>query len=84
MKRFDSCSSSIEVIIDAKDSASTQSTSMKKTNPAIAMKILLRQMTMAAKAIGNVELEEKFEASLKGLERERSIIFNPSLYLAEG
>jgi ATP-dependent RNA helicase DOB1 len=45
---------------------------------------LLRQMTMAAKAIGNVELEEKFEASLKGLERERSIIFNPSLYLAEG
>lgn len=38
---------------------------------------LLRQMVQASKAIGNVELEEKFEASLKCLEREGSIIFSP-------
>ncbi|CAO1614210.1 unnamed protein product [Sympodiomycopsis kandeliae] len=42
---------------------------------------LIRQMTMAAKAIGNVELEEKFNASLAKLERQSSIIFSPSLYL---
>ncbi|PWN28592.1 antiviral helicase [Jaminaea rosea] len=42
---------------------------------------LLRQMTMAAKAIGNGELEEKFNESLAKLERQSSIIFSPSLYL---
>lgn len=42
---------------------------------------LLRQMTQAAKAIGNVELEQKFEQSLVKLERPNSIIFSPSLYL---
>ncbi|WFC95277.1 RNA helicase [Malassezia brasiliensis] len=42
---------------------------------------LLRQMTQAAKAIGNVELEQKFEQSLAKLERPNSIIFSPSLYL---
>ena len=42
---------------------------------------LLRQMTMAAKAIGNGELEKKFEESLVKLERQTSIIFSPSLYL---
>lgn len=42
---------------------------------------LLRQMMLAAKAIGNVELEQKFEQSLAKLERPNSIIFSPSLYL---
>ncbi|CAO1633444.1 unnamed protein product [Jaminaea pallidilutea] len=42
---------------------------------------LLRQMTMAAKAIGNDELEEKFNEALGKLERQTSIIFSPSLYL---
>ncbi|CEH14365.1 antiviral helicase [Ceraceosorus bombacis] len=42
---------------------------------------LLRQVVQASKAIGNVELQEKFEASQKALERENSIIFSPSLYL---
>jgi len=42
---------------------------------------LLRQMVQASKAIGNDELADKFEASLKVLEREGSIIFSPSLYL---
>lgn len=42
---------------------------------------LLRQMTQAAKAIGNEELEHKFEQSLVKLERPNSIIFSPSLYL---
>lgn len=42
---------------------------------------LLRQMTMAAKAIGNGELEDKFNESLSKLERQNSIIFSPSLYL---
>ncbi|CAO1637675.1 unnamed protein product [Parajaminaea phylloscopi] len=42
---------------------------------------LLRQMTMAAKAIGNGELEDKFNESLAKLERQSSIIFSPSLYL---
>ncbi|WFD30827.1 RNA helicase [Malassezia sp. CBS 17886] len=38
---------------------------------------LLRQMTLAAKAIGNEELEKKFEQSLARLERPNSIIFCP-------
>jgi ATP-dependent RNA helicase DOB1 len=38
---------------------------------------LLRQMTQAAKAIGNKELEEKFTLSLEKLERPGSIIFSP-------
>lgn len=42
---------------------------------------LLRQMALAAKAIGNDELESKFEQSLAKLERPNSIIFSPSLYL---
>ncbi|KAH8922563.1 antiviral helicase [Atractiella rhizophila] len=42
---------------------------------------LLRQMSMAAKAIGNEELENKFQASLTCLERKNSVVFNPSLYL---
>ena len=42
---------------------------------------LLRQMALAAKAIGNDELESKFEQSLTKLERPNSIIFSPSLYL---
>lgn len=42
---------------------------------------LIRQMTMAAKAIGNGELEDKFTESLAKLERQSSIIFSPSLYL---
>ncbi|WFC99281.1 RNA helicase [Malassezia yamatoensis] len=42
---------------------------------------LLRQMMQAAKAIGNQELEQKFEQSLAKLERPNSIIFSPSLYL---
>ena len=42
---------------------------------------LLRQMAQAAKAIGNDELEHKFEAALGKLERPNSIIFSPSLYL---
>lgn len=42
---------------------------------------LIRQMTQAAKAIGNVELEDKFTKSMEKLERQGSIIFSPSLYL---
>ncbi|PKI84638.1 RNA helicase [Malassezia vespertilionis] len=42
---------------------------------------LLRQMTLAAKVIGNEELEKKFAQSLAKLERPNSIIFSPSLYL---
>ncbi|KAG0140493.1 hypothetical protein CROQUDRAFT_674629 [Cronartium quercuum f. sp. fusiforme G11] len=42
---------------------------------------LIRQMAMAAKAIGNIELEEKFTKSLEVLERPLSVVFNPSLYL---
>lgn len=38
---------------------------------------LLRQMTQAAKAIGNEELETKFTKSLEKLSREGSIIFSP-------
>lgn len=37
---------------------------------------LVRQMTMAAKAIGNTELEEKFTKSLEVLERPLSVVFN--------
>lgn len=42
---------------------------------------LIRQMEQAASAIGNAELKEKFEAARSKLEREKSIIFSPSLYL---
>ncbi|PWN35989.1 putative MTR4-involved in nucleocytoplasmic transport of mRNA [Meira miltonrushii] len=42
---------------------------------------LIRQMEQAANAIGNTELKEKFEAARSKLEREKSIIFSPSLYL---
>ncbi|MCO5602888.1 hypothetical protein L7F22_057027 [Adiantum nelumboides] len=42
---------------------------------------LIRQMTQAAKAIGNEELEDKFTKSMEKLERQGSIIFSPSLYL---
>lgn len=42
---------------------------------------LIRQMSQAAKAIGNKELEAKFDGALNKLERQGSIIFSPSLYL---
>ncbi|KAJ3757287.1 antiviral helicase [Lentinula raphanica] len=42
---------------------------------------LLRQMVMAAKVIGNVELQQKFERASGMLERPNSVIFCPSLYL---
>lgn len=42
---------------------------------------LLRQMAMAAKVIGNSELQEKFEKSSEMLERPNSVIFCSSLYL---
>ncbi|KIM24026.1 hypothetical protein M408DRAFT_248178 [Serendipita vermifera MAFF 305830] len=42
---------------------------------------LLRQMTAAAKAIGNAELENKFTDALGLLERHNSVIFCSSLYL---
>ncbi|KAL7411383.1 antiviral helicase [Mrakia frigida] len=42
---------------------------------------LLRQMAQAAKAIGNVELEELFVKSSEMLERPNTVVFNPSLYL---
>ncbi|MCP5934278.1 hypothetical protein NL369_29605, partial [Klebsiella pneumoniae] len=38
---------------------------------------LLRQMSQAAKAIGDEELSSKFEQSLAKLERPNSIIFSP-------
>lgn len=38
-------------------------------------------MTQAAKAIGNLELEDKFTKTLEMLERSGSVVFNPSLYL---
>lgn len=41
---------------------------------------LLRQMAQAAKAIGNDELEHKFEQALVKLERPNSIIFSPYVY----
>jgi len=42
---------------------------------------LIRQMTQAARAIGNAELEEKFNKSLEMLERPGTVIFANSLYL---
>jgi hypothetical protein len=39
---------------------------------------LLRQMGMAAGAIGNTELEQKFAKSLEMLERPNTVVFNPS------
>lgn len=39
---------------------------------------LLRQMGMAAGAIGNTELEQKFAKSLDMLERPNTVVFNPS------
>ncbi|KAL4402485.1 ATP-dependent RNA helicase Mtr4 [Malassezia pachydermatis] len=42
---------------------------------------LLHQMADAATAIGNDELERKFEEASSKLERPNSIIFSPSLYL---
>ncbi|KAM0791107.1 ATP-dependent RNA helicase mtr4 [Microbotryomycetes sp. NB124-2] len=42
---------------------------------------LIRQMAMAAKAIGSLELEQKFEQSLEMLERTNSVAFAASLYL---
>lgn len=41
---------------------------------------LLRQMSQAAKAIGDEELSSKFEQSLAKLERPNSIIFSPYVY----
>ncbi|CAH7666284.1 rRNA-processing arch domain-domain-containing protein [Phakopsora pachyrhizi] len=40
---------------------------------------LIRQMSMASKVIGNHELEEKFNQSLKCLERPSSVVYNVSL-----
>ncbi|KIY70037.1 antiviral helicase [Cylindrobasidium torrendii FP15055 ss-10] len=42
---------------------------------------LLRQMAMAAKVIGNGELEKKFEKASEMLERPNTVIFCSSLYL---
>ncbi|KAJ8093258.1 ATP-dependent RNA helicase mtr4 [Marasmius tenuissimus] len=42
---------------------------------------LLRQMAMAAKVIGNSELQQKFEKTSEMLERPNSVIFCSSLYL---
>ena len=42
---------------------------------------LLRQMSQAAKVIGNAELKEKFDKSSEMLERPNSVIFCSSLYL---
>lgn len=42
---------------------------------------LIRQMSMAARAIGSEELEKKFNDSLKCLERQSSVAFAASLYL---
>ncbi|GAA5965554.1 hypothetical protein JCM8115_001572 [Rhodotorula mucilaginosa] len=42
---------------------------------------LIRQMSMAAKAIGSEELEKKFNDSLACLERPSSVAFAASLYL---
>lgn len=39
---------------------------------------LIRQMGLAATAIGNTELEEKFAKSLEELERPNTVVFNPS------
>jgi len=42
---------------------------------------LIRQMSQAAKVIGNKELQEKFDKSSEMLERPNSVIFCSSLYL---
>ncbi|KAI0051602.1 antiviral helicase [Auriscalpium vulgare] len=42
---------------------------------------LIRQMASAAKVIGNIELQEKFEKASEMLERPNSVIFASSLYL---
>jgi len=42
---------------------------------------LIRQMSQAAKVIGNTELQEKFEKASEMLERPNSVIFCSSLYL---
>ncbi|THH17164.1 hypothetical protein EW146_g3591 [Bondarzewia mesenterica] len=42
---------------------------------------LIRQMTQAAKVIGNSELEQKFATASEMLERPNSVIFCSSLYL---
>ncbi|KAH9991975.1 antiviral helicase [Russula compacta] len=42
---------------------------------------LIRQMAQAAKVIGNVELQRKFEKASEMLERPNSVIFASSLYL---
>lgn len=42
---------------------------------------LIRQMSQAAKVIGNIELHEKFDKASEMLERPNSVIFCSSLYL---
>ncbi|KAH9960623.1 antiviral helicase [Russula dissimulans] len=42
---------------------------------------LIRQMVQAAKVIGNIELQQKFEKTSEMLERPNSVIFASSLYL---
>ena len=42
---------------------------------------LIRQMSQAAKVIGNIELREKFDKASEMLERPNSVIFCSSLYL---
>lgn len=42
---------------------------------------LIRQMSQAAKVIGNTELQEKFDKASEMLERPNSVIFCSSLYL---
>ncbi|KAH9975267.1 rRNA-processing arch domain-containing protein [Lactifluus volemus] len=42
---------------------------------------LIRQMAQAAKVIGNLELQQKFENASEMLERPNSVIFASSLYL---
>ncbi|KAI0821075.1 rRNA-processing arch domain-containing protein [Irpex lacteus] len=42
---------------------------------------LIRQMSQAAKVIGNAELQEKFDKASEMLERPNSVIFCSSLYL---
>ena len=42
---------------------------------------LIRQMAQAARVIGNVELQQKFEKASEMLERPNSVIFASSLYL---
>lgn len=42
---------------------------------------LLRQLTEAARAVGNPELEDLFQGARELLERNDSVVFSPSLYL---